>query len=149
MIIGLGAGAVRKALCGRSDFHSHRHDHDDFAHAHIHFHEQSARPHSHAITRIGFKPTIIGAMHGIAGSAALTLLVLTQVQSRLLGLLCLFVFGAGSIIGMLLMSSLVGLPFALSPRKFTGVHYGLQLLAGASSVAFGIWYALQTTVGGW
>lgn len=148
MIIGLGAGALRKALRGRSDFHLHRHDHDELAHAHIHFHEQAAQPHSHTVTRIGFKPALIGAMHGLAGSAALTLLVLTQIDSGVLGLLYLFVFGAGSIGGMLLMSSLVGLPFALSARRLTGVHYGLQMLAGATSVAFGIWYAFQTGITG-
>ena len=100
------------------------------------------------VTRIGFKPVLIGAMHGLAGSAALTLLVLTQIDSGVLGLLYLFVFGAGSIGGMLLMSSLVGLPFALSAGRLTGVHYGLQMIAGAASVAFGVWYAFQTGITG-
>jgi hypothetical protein len=80
-------------------------------------------------------------MHGLAGSAALTLLVLTQIQSAALGLIYLIVFGAGSIVGMLLMSSLIGLPFALSARKLGGIHYRLQMMAGVMSVAFGIWYA--------
>ena len=58
-------------------------------------------------------------MHGLAGSAALTLLVLTQIQSVLLGLLYLALFGIGSTVGMLLMSGLIGLPFALSGRRLS------------------------------
>ena len=76
----------------------------------------------------------------------MTLLVLTQIDSALLGLLYLSVFGMGSIIGMLLMSGLMGLPFVLSSRRLTGIHYSLQMAAGVLSVAFGIWYAYETGV---
>jgi hypothetical protein len=80
-------------------------------------------------------------MHGLAGSAALTLLVLTQIQSISLGLLYLGLFGLGSTAGMLLMSGLIGLPFALSGRRLTSINYGLQTAAGTLSIAFGLWYA--------
>ncbi|HEY9283170.1 MAG TPA: sulfite exporter TauE/SafE family protein [Pyrinomonadaceae bacterium] len=153
MIIGLGASALTRALRRRSDVHVHRHEHGGGeAHVHIHFHEgdaehhDAARPHEHPVTRIGFKPLVVGMAHGLAGSAALTLLVLTQVESVALGLLYLSVFGAGSIFGMLLMSSLVGLPFALSSRELTGINYGLQITAGILSIAFGLWYAYGTGV---
>lgn len=152
MIIGLGASALLRALGRRADVHLHQHRHDGVSHVHLHFHERgtehkgAARAHSHAVSRIGFKPFLVGAMHGLAGSAALTLLVLTQVDSTALGLLYLTVFGVGSILGMLLMSALVGLPFALTARRFNGVHYGLQTAAGALSVAFGLWYAYETVV---
>lgn len=161
MIIGLGVNACMRALHRRSDIHLHKHQHDDdnVAHAHVHFHEPGMEPHdgahaehshtathSHAVTRIGLKPLLVGAMHGLAGSAALTLLVLTQINSTAIGLLYLTVFGVGSIFGMLLMSGLVGLPFALSARRFSGIHYGLQALAGAVSIAFGFWYAYETGI---
>jgi len=142
--------AFRRALSGRADFHSHRHGHRFFSHSHVHFHETDARQaaavegHSHEIVRIGIRPTVVGAVHGLAGSAALTLLVLTQISSPFLGLLYLAVFGVGSILGMLLMSGLVGLPFVLSSRRLGGVHYQLQMLAGALSVLFGVWYAYHT-----
>ena len=130
MIIGLGVMAFRRALSGRSDFHIHE--------------EAPVDGHSHEVARIGIKPTIVGAVHGLAGSAALTLLVLTQISSPLLGLLYLAVFGVGSILGMLLMSGIVGLPFVLSSRKLGGVNYQLQMWAGTLSVLFGLWYAYQT-----
>ena len=155
MIIGLGCSALARALLRRrAQAHVHRHQHDGTAHAHIHFHEGETAhvhnaesptlPHSHAISRLGFKPLLVGAMHGLAGSATLTLLVLTQINSALLGLMYLAVFGIGSIFGMLLMSFLIGLPFALSARRLTGVNYGLQAAAGALSIAFGLWYAYET-----
>jgi len=151
MIVGLGASALLRSLKRRPDVHLHQHEHDNVSHVHVHFHERgtqhaggSATSHSHAVSRIGLKPMLVGAMHGLAGSAALTLLVLTHVNSTALGLLYLAVFGLGSIFGMLLMSALVGLPFALSAQRFKGLHYGLQTAAGALSIVFGLWYAYET-----
>ena len=166
MIIGLGALAMRKVLRRRSGIqvhpHLHRHSHDGQSHMHIHFHEQgteheseaaSNQPshsahaaHSHAISRLGFKPLLVGAMHGLAGSAALTLLVLTEIQSVWLGLFYLALFGVGSTFGMLLMSGLIGLPFALSGGRLASLNYGLQTVAGGLSIAFGLWYAYETVI---
>lgn len=149
MIIALGVNAFARALRGRADAHLHRHRHEGVEHAHIHFHEPGAvhpdgrAGHTHAVTRIGFKPVLVGAMHGLAGSAALTLLVLAQIDSVALGLLYLAVFGFGSIVGMMLMSGLVGLPFALGTRRLGGLSYGLQVAVGALSIVFGIWYAYR------
>jgi hypothetical protein len=147
MIILLGVSATTKAFGKRGDFHLHEHTHDDVPHVHLHFHEpgtQHAGPvksHSHAIRQVGFKPVLVGAVHGLAGSAALTLLVLTQIRSMMLGLLYLGMFGLGSMAGMLLMSGIVGLPFVLSARRLTRVHYSLQMTAGTLSICFGLWYA--------
>ncbi len=153
MIIGLGAVAVSRVFRQRADVHLHRHSHDEQSHIHVHFHEQglehapAATAHSHRVSRIGMKPLLVGAMHGLAGSAALTLLILTQIPSIFLGLLYLGLFGLGSTVGMLMMSGLIGLPFALSARRLTGFHYGLQTIAGGLSVAFGLWYA-WSVIGG-
>jgi ABC-type nickel/cobalt efflux system permease component RcnA len=152
MIIALGVNAVARALRGRTDAHLHRHRHDGVEHAHLHFHEgvaeerEAGEGHTHAVTRVGIKPVLVGAMHGLAGSAALTLLVLAQIDSVALGLLYLAVFGFGSVLGMMLMSGLVGLPFALGARRLGGLSYGLQVAVGALSVAFGLWYAYRTGV---
>lgn len=152
MILGLGAGVLARALRQRAAIHVHKHQHDGLAHVHLHFHEAGEEAHhaplghAHPFARIGIKPLLVGAMHGLAGSAALTLLVLTQIDSALIGLAYLAVFGVGSILGMLLMSGLVGLPFALSARKLTGMHYGLQAAVGVLSIGFGCWYAYETGI---
>ena len=156
MIIGLGLLALWRVFRKRADVHMHEHTHDGRPHVHIHFHEPAtvhpavskAPAHSHAISRIGLKPLLVGAMHGLAGSAALTLLVLSQIQSVGLGLVYLFLFGIGSTLGMLLMSGVIGLPFALSARRLSGINHGLQTTAGVISIAFGVWYAYSSGVMG-
>lgn len=161
MIIALGVLAVSRVLRKRAGVHLHRHSHDGRPHTHVHFHEHGTEhasgaadhsspsatsAHSHAIAKLGFKPLLVGAMHGLAGSAALTLLVLTQIQSVPLGLLYLALFGIGSTLGMLLMSGLIGLPFAFSGRRLTSINYGLQTATGGLSIAFGLWYAYETAI---
>ena len=153
MLIGLGLLAMMRVLRRRSDVHVHKHTHDGQSHVHIHFHEKTTRhghepssTHTHAVSSIGIKPLLVGTMHGLAGSGALTLLVLTQIKSAWLGMLYLAIFGGGSIVGMLLMSGLIGLPFALTSRNLSGLHHRLQTAAAGLSIAFGLWYAYQTSL---
>jgi ABC-type nickel/cobalt efflux system permease component RcnA len=151
MILGLGTSALWRALRKRTEVHLHEHSHDNVAHVHVHFHEPTTRhskskesAHSHSVSAVGLKPVLIGTMHGLAGSGPLTLLVLTQITSSWLGLLYLSLFGVGAIFGMLLMSGLVGLPFALSSRSLSGFHRHLQTAAAVLSIAFGLWYARES-----
>src|SRR6476659_9804532 len=75
MIIGLGISALWRALRRSSEVHVHQHSHDGLSHKHVHFHEKQTRhepsshsAHSHDVSRIGWKPLLIGTMHGVAGS---------------------------------------------------------------------------------
>jgi len=86
-------------------------------------------------------------VHGLAGSAVLTLLVLTEVVrngSRTLGMAYLLVFGVGSIGGMLLMSILISLPIVLTTRRFERFEVPMRLVISISSIAFGFYYAWIT-----
>jgi ABC-type nickel/cobalt efflux system permease component RcnA len=154
MIIALGVSALWRAVRTNSEVHLHQHSHDGLSHTHVHFHEHENKhipttqaAHSHAVSRIGWKPVLVGMMHGFAGSGALTLLVLTQISSSLIGFLYMATFGLGSIAGMLLMSGLIGLPFAFTSGKLTYLHQGLQTLAAVFSICFGIWYAFRAGAG--
>ncbi len=154
MIIALGVSALWRAARTNSEVHVHQHSHDGLSHTHVHFHEHENKhipslktAHSHAVSRIGWKPVLVGMMHGLAGSGALTLLVLTQISSSLIGFLYMATFGLGSIVGMLLMSGLIGLPFAFSSGKLTHLHQGLQTLAAVLSICFGVWYAFSVYTG--
>ena len=155
MIIGLGFSSLVRVVRRRIDVHAHHHSHDGQEHVHVHFHEPGTEhvpethnltKHSHDVSRIGVKPFLVGAMHGLAGSAALTLLVVAQTESIWLGLANLMAFGLGSALGMLLMSSLIGLPFVLSGRRLSGLNYGFQTVAGCLTIVFGLWYAFQSGV---
>jgi high-affinity nickel-transport protein len=82
-------------------------------------------------------------VHGMAGSAALTLLVLATIPSAVAGIIYIAVFGVGSVGGMLIMSSLLSLPFVLSRKRFGTLNEGLQLAAGLASFAFGLFLVWQ------
>ena len=153
MIVCLGVSALRRAMRKNAHVHVHEHSHNGLAHTHIHFHENETKHepapaprHSHAVSHLGWKPVLIGMMHGLAGSGALTLLVLTQISSSWIGFLYVATFGLGSIAGMLLMSGLIGLPFAFSSKKLTHLHQRLQTLAAVFSICFGIWYAYKSAI---
>ena len=82
-------------------------------------------------------------IHGLAGSAALMLLIIPTIESRAVGLLYIIIFGIGSIGGMMLMSFLVGLPFHFTANRFNRFNYLLQSIAGLFSVGLGTFYNLR------
>ena len=150
MIIALGSRILHLAFRGERGTHIHAHIHGGRPHVHLHFHdEQDAHsPNStHEAAHTGFsgwRPLLIGMLHGLAGSAALTLFILAGVArngSTALGLAYLAVFGVGSIGGMVLMSSLIAIPFSLSSRFSKGMPTALRLITGVASTAFGCFYA--------
>ncbi|MFY9557898.1 MAG: urease accessory protein UreH [Blastocatellia bacterium] len=141
MLIALGAGAIWRVLRDRGwQIHTHTHTHEEAAppHTHIHVHTRDEHMHRHRILRLGRRPFLVGMVHGVAGSAALTLAVLTTIPSVALGLVYIAVFGLGSVGGMLLMSAMIGLPFAVSAQRFSLVNGGIRLFAGVFSVLFGL-----------
>jgi len=93
--------------------------------------------------KLGRRPFAVGLVHGFAGSAALTLLVLTKIPSIALGLLYMAVFGVGSIGGMLIMSAVISVPFVLTARRFEAINGVIRFCAGVFSVAFGLLIAWE------
>lgn len=144
MLIALGANALRK-LYGGGTLHFHVHHHGRHAHLHPHLHDgqPEREPHTHHGYRLSARPVFIGMMHGLAGSAALMLLVLSTIPSPGVGLAYIFVFGVGSVGGMMLMSAMVGLPLRLTARRFKRMNTALRGLAGVFSVCFGIFMVYQ------
>jgi len=143
MLIALGVNALWRTLRERGwQLHTHIHSHDDGApHAHIHLHAHDQYSHRHHLFRAGRKPFLVGLVHGAAGSGAVILAVVATIPSVALGLVWIAIFGIGSIGGMLLMSAMIGLPFALTARRFSILNGGIRLLAGLFSVLFGLWLA--------
>lgn len=124
--------------------HAHSHRHGDALHIHFHAHETTAaHTHEHGGPH-GRKSLLVGAVHGLAGSAALMLLVLSTIRSPLIGGFYILMFGLGSILGMLAVSALIGLPFLLTLGRFQRLHAGARVLAGVLSIAVGFSISLKT-----
>jgi sulfite exporter TauE/SafE len=138
MLVVLGANILWRSF--RSEkIHLHAHNHSPETHSHFHIHgereEIHAHPHPFKSMR---KPFFVGMVHGLAGSAALMLLVLTTIPSPMAGLLYIVIFGFGSVGSMLVLSSLIGLPFIFTAQRFTVLNRWIRLVAGLASAAFGL-----------
>jgi len=138
MLIVLGANALRK-LWRAATVHMHAHEHDGHWHMHPHIHEQGRpdAPHAHHGLRANARPLLIGLVHGMAGSAALTLLVLATISSTAVGFLYIAIFGLGSIGGMAIVSALFSLPAKFSARRFGKLNMACRAFAGLASLALG------------
>jgi high-affinity nickel-transport protein len=77
-------------------------------------------------------------VHGLAGSAALMLLVLSTIESPLGSLAYIVIFGLGSVGGMLLLSGIISLPFVLTAQRFSAMNRTIRVIAGLASIAFGL-----------
>jgi len=142
MLVGLGVRAIRRAAKAVV-MHRHEHHHGGSSHTHVHVHLGSVG-HAHGRAAMPMRSFWIGLMHGLAGSGALTVLVLATVPSLLTGIGYILVFGAGSIIGMLGTSALIGLPVVLTANRFGILHLRLQQAAGVLSIGVGILLAWET-----
>ena len=151
MLIVLGADLLRRVVRGQIAVHSHPHRHsaDEHLHSHMHSHVHAAgvAPEDDGHHPVGSRPFFVGLVHGFAGSAALMLFVLSTISNPWIGLLYVLIFGVGTIGGMLVMSAIIGLPFALASRLLAGLVGRIQFAVGLGSFAFGLFYTWQVAVG--
>lgn len=153
MLILLGGTTVVGVLRPRG----YPHVHGDYVHAHPHGHQRADHGHREQETplarldrrfgRLGLfhavRPLVVGVVHGLAGSAAMALLVVATIHDAALSLAYLLVFGLGTIAGMMLITVALALPFAYSARRLPGVNRSLALAAGLLSVGFGLFLTYQ------
>lgn len=144
------SGVMQKLLASVSGLHSHFHRHDRI-HIHIHHHDadlsrQNTRHENvtefiahHGVFQL-FRPLIVGIIHGLAGSAAVALLVLGSISNETTALLYLGVFGIGTIIGMMLITTLLGIPIIAGSNKFTRFDRAITVLAGLVSIGYGLYF---------
>jgi ABC-type nickel/cobalt efflux system permease component RcnA len=146
---------------GGPPFHSHPHSHGDYIHHHAHGHNPEKHP--HAAERIpvarldrvlsGFtayrplRPLVIGIVHGLAGSAAVALLVLATIHNARWAIAYLLIFGVGTIAGMMLITMSIASAFRLAP---SGQRFSrrLALASGLLSLGFGLVVAYQICIVG-
>jgi ABC-type nickel/cobalt efflux system permease component RcnA len=147
MLVGLGAHVLWRLWRDRVHFHRHGHS-DGTVHIHAHGHAGETTPHArtaHAHEHsFRWRSLLVGLMHGMAGSAALLMLTVSQTSSPAVGLGYVALFGAGSMIGMGALSTVIAVPLAVSARWLTWANRGLQGVVGVVTVAIGVTTIVDT-----
>jgi ABC-type nickel/cobalt efflux system permease component RcnA len=166
MLIVLGVMNVRSFLRdapqdANEPVHSHPHSHGEYVHTHAHGHAPESHPHTVEQTPLGrvdhvfrdfkayrsIRPLIIGVVHGLAGSAAVVLLVLATIRNPRWALAYLLVFGIGTIAGMMLITMSIASTFRVFKGR-QGFFRRLALSSAVLSLAFGLIIAYQICVAG-
>jgi hypothetical protein len=141
MLVVLGSHVLWRLWRDRVHFHRHHHR-DGTVHFHAHSHAgeilpHAKAPHAHA-HGFRWRTLLVGLMHGMAGSAALLMLTVTQAPSAAAALGYIALFGIGSMIGMGLLSTVIAVPIAISARWLTFANTGLQAAVGLVTIAIGL-----------
>ena len=140
--------------------HRHPHSHGDYIHSHTHGHAPETHLHGAQQTpltwldrlfgRIGLyqqlRPLVVGIVHGLAGSAAVALLILTTIRNPRWAIVYLLVFGAGTVGGMMLITMSIASAFNFFGKRHEKFSQRLGLASGLVSLAFGVSLAYQIGV---
>jgi hypothetical protein len=145
------------AYAGEEVIHSHTHSHGDYAHNHPHTH--SAVPHTHVVDDAPLawmdrvfggtsiyqypRPFVIGVVHGLAGSAAVALLVLTTIRDVRWAIAYLLIFGIGTIAGMMMITMSIASAFTMVGKGREKFSRRLAFASGLLSLCFGLFVAYQ------
>ena len=99
------------------------------------------------VARIGryniFRPLIVGVVHGLAGSAAVALLVMTTIHDPWWAVAYLLLFGSGTVAGMILITALIAVPLVWSQQKFSSWNERMTVVSGLISLGFGFFLTYQ------
>jgi len=148
MLILLGIDVLRRLRARHVHFHMHAHD-DGVRHFHAHGHvaEAAHDPAQHTHAHGGSVLTralLVGSVHGLAGTAALTVLSLHVIHSAVRAVVYLFTFGAGTILGMALFSLVIAVPLRQSQRLPRWAAMGMEATLAITSIILGAWITAST-----
>ena len=137
--------------------HAHLHEHRSHVHYHWHAHQPTAEHHADSLptakwmskpfAKLGVfhtvRPLLVGIVHGLAGSAAVALLVLSTIHETRWAIFYLLIFGVGTIAGMMLITMALALPFSYAGTRFSWLNRGLITGSGLLSLGFGLFLSYQ------
>jgi high-affinity nickel permease len=143
-LLGFARAVPAEVLAAKQEMHPEQaHMHGGLAHTHEHGHEvPSVDWMDRTFGGMGLyqvlRPLVVGIVHGLAGSAAIALLVLATIPSASWGIVYLLIFGIGTIAGMMFITAAVAVPFAYTAHRAEWLNRNLRLVSGAVSVIFGL-----------
>lgn len=149
------ASSLHASSAGQT--HSHFHSHGEYIHNHSHTHDPESHPHSRDQTPLArldrvfgqvglylyLRPLLVGVVHGLAGSAAVALLVLTTIRNSHWAVAYLLVFGVGTVAGMMLITMSIASTFRFVSRGNLQFSRRLAMASGVLSLVFGLFIAYQ------
>ena len=149
--------SVSSVTSNEQHVHEHVHQHGDYVHRHPHGHDPEKHGHSEKdvptarmdrqFGRSHFyrllRPVIVGVVHGLAGSAAVALLVLPIIRDPIWAMMYLLIFGAGTIAGMMLITAAIAAPITYSANCFRAFNRYVGPAAGVLSLMFGLFLVYQ------
>lgn len=145
MLVALGLSLARRIY--KEQWHLHTHEHEGRSHVHLHSHHVQ-RDHAHGHWYQGsLRPLLIGMAHGLAGSAALMLVVLSTVTGIGQGIGYIVVFGVGSILGMVGVGAILSLPVVYSVTVGPRAYWMMQGLACLASISLGVLMMIRIGLG--
>jgi high-affinity nickel permease len=146
MLIVLGLWNLIGFLRAAPVIHSHSHTHGGLVHSHSHSHpvdELWSEPPAKSGLYQYFRPLMIGIVHGLAGSAAVALLILATIRNPTWAIIYLLIFGIGTIAGMMVITMSIASTFRFVGNRFAKFNQRLAMISGLVSVAFGVFLAYQ------
>jgi high-affinity nickel permease len=134
--------------------HSHPHTHGGFVHTHAHVHDPVPDEPLNWIDRTFGKnslyqylrPFVIGVVHGLAGSAAVALLVLGTIQNVHWAIAYLLIFGVGTIAGMMVITMSLASAFRVVGKTRQKFSQRLAFASGLLSLGFGLFVAYKICI---
>lgn len=159
-----GLRAITERLTPPAPLHGHAHEHvhthqdsaEEHAHGHAHLHGHGIDPHlggsAGVVATFGWyqilRPVVVGLVHGLAGSAAVALLVLATIQDPVAAVMYLVIFCLGVSAGMAVLTTVIGLPFMLSQVRSRQINRWLVIGSGILSLGFGLALAYEIGIVG-
>jgi len=144
MLIVLGWMSVRAIW--KEKVHVHAHEHDGERHIHFHSHKNQGDHEHHHVENPHRASILIGMIHGIAGSGALAMMTMASIDTTMQAIIYILLFGLGTILGMLMFTLFLGLPFILFAKYSEKTVQILGIATGCLSIIYGVYYAYQCLI---
>jgi high-affinity nickel-transport protein len=134
-----GAAPASSMDWGDGLFHSHEHRHGELRHLHQHVHLLGGHRDHHGLGTFQMVRALgVGIVHGLAGSAAVALLVMSTIHNPFWSVIYLGLFGLGTITGMMVVSIGMAVPVAVTSAQSMRIERWMIVSSGMLSVSFGL-----------